>query len=157
MPYWHDGYFLTLPQGNTGASRVTLLEQESLITACKPHYVQYRLHSCNTADSKYCFLIISNAFQNYEPLWNNLENNLNLTQWAKVSPFLHNSMKKAKTKQQFLPHFWLLATAKEYGVRDGVIEVRSKEVCSDPFWRFICHFDTILENTNRKFCWWITG
>lgn len=52
-----------------------------------------------------------------------MQNNLNLTQGAKVSPFLHNSMKKAKAEQQFLPHFWLFTTVKEHRVGDGVIKV----------------------------------
>lgn len=64
-----------------------------------------QIASCNTVNST-AFLQrdSSNAFQNHKSFfWNKVQNNLKLTQWAEVSPFLHNSMKKAKAKKQFLP------------------------------------------------------
>lgn len=66
-------------------------------------------------------------------------------------------MEEAEAKQQLLPNFFLFATVKEHGVRNGVVEVGSKEICSHPFRWLVGHFYSVLENADRKLFGWITS
>lgn len=66
-------------------------------------------------------------------------------------------MEEAKAKQQLLPHHRLCAALEEHGVRDGVIEVGSQKVGTEPFGGLVGHFDPILEDADWKLLGWIAG
>ena len=68
-------------------------------------------------------------------------------QSSKLPPLLHKSMEEAQAEEKLTPDLRLVATLKEGGVRDGVVQVGPEEVGPHTFGRFICHLHTCRESS----------